>query len=91
MGGVTSTGMAWRLWAPGARCRVHAGRTVHAVERDELGQPVPLCRVGVCGWAPAGALQYTRAAVTCRRCLRALRRAGALEPTEAQPMLPFPT
>lgn len=63
---------AWRLWRPDARATVHHGRTVHAVERDGDGAPVPVCRVGVSGWHPTGVLTVTRAPVDCRRCLRSL-------------------
>jgi hypothetical protein len=60
---------------PGVHAIVRSGRTVHAVS---LGQwvdaeqvPELLCHTGVAGWSPA-ALQPTRAAVTCVRCLRTL-------------------
>ncbi|WP_331757758.1 hypothetical protein [Nocardia sp. NBC_01388] len=60
---------------PGVHAIVRAGRTVHAVA---LGQwvgteevPELLCHTGVAGWSPS-ALQPTRAAVTCVRCLRSL-------------------
>lgn len=58
---------------PGVHAVVRSGRTVHAVS---LGQwvgdeevPELLCHTGVAGWSPA-ALEPTREAVTCARCLR---------------------
>ncbi|WP_040742251.1 hypothetical protein [Nocardia tenerifensis] len=58
---------------PGVHAVVRAGRTVHAVALGQwVGEeevPELLCRTGVAGWSPA-ALEPTRAAVTCARCLR---------------------
>lgn len=60
---------------PGVHAIVRNGRTVHAVGlgtwfgTEEV--PELLCHTGVAGWSPS-ALQPTRAAVTCVRCLRSL-------------------
>ncbi|WP_216893085.1 hypothetical protein [Nocardia alni] len=64
-----------RFGDPGVHALVRRGRTVHAVH---LGQwigdeyaPELVCHTGVAGWSPS-ALEPTRAAVTCARCLRSL-------------------